>query len=156
MVKPAWWLLAAALSAAPGFAQTRSYGYAFVAPGRETGYGALVHAGFGGDWIMHRSGLGVGGEIGGVAGRKSGGSFAVLSANASYHVPVENLKLKPFVTFGGGTITNFLRGDAQVNYGGGVHYWFTDRLGARLELRDHVWFGADRHLVEVRFGLAFR
>jgi len=43
------------------------------------------------------------------------------------------------------------------HYGGGATYWFSRRVGVRLELRDLRWFESPRaHLWMVRFGAAFR
>jgi len=43
------------------------------------------------------------------------------------------------------------------NFGGGLNYWLSCRLGARIELRDHVYSAssASAHCWGFRFGLAF-
>ncbi|MDQ3010723.1 MAG: hypothetical protein M3X11_08495 [Acidobacteriota bacterium] len=47
--------------------------------------------------------------------------------------------------------------DNGVNFGGGVNYWFKDRIGLRFEVRDHMFIPSpDTHLIGFRVGLLFR
>ena len=46
-----------------------------------------------------------------------------------------------------------------VNFGGGVNYWFRERVGLRLEFRDQVGIeleGPSSHFYGLRVGLSFR
>jgi len=54
--------------------------------------------------------------------------------------------------FGDGSANGF-------NFGGGLNYWFKERIGLRLEVRDNVLViasGGQIHFVGFRIGLAFR
>jgi hypothetical protein len=136
----------------PVFAQ--SLGYVFGAAGRETGYSNYFHGGIGGDWIVGK-GFGVGGEVGGIAGRRKGApNLALLSANVTYYFPV--LVVDPFVTAGISGVATGGSGDFLTNWGGGANWWLRERIGLRFEFRDHVWSTASRHLAEFRFGVVFR
>lgn len=139
-------------------AQSKGQGYFFVAPGGISGSGRTVsslHFGGGGEGLLYK-GLGVGGEIGylGLA-RSLGDGFGVFSANGSYHFRTRSdRKLAPFVT--AGYSLAFRSGTANMfNFGGGVHYWFCEKVGLRLEFRDHVW-SREAHFWGLRIGVAFR
>ncbi|MCI0387588.1 MAG: hypothetical protein MOB07_02290 [Acidobacteria bacterium] len=138
--------------------ERRGQGYVFVAPGSFAQEVATLHIGGGGEGLVYK-GLGVGGEIGylGIIG-ELGEGFGVLSPNVSYHFTnaTRSGKFAPFVTSGYSLL--FGEGVASaVNLGGGMHWWFKDRVGLRLEFRDHVIVtdGAP-HLFGIRFGVAFR
>ena len=143
--------------ATAGPAMAQSSGYAFAGFGRETGYSSYFHPGIGGDWLI-KGGLGVGGEVGAVTARRAGApNLALISGNASYHVPVAAAGIiDPFVTGGISMVTTGGGGDLLWNWGGGANWWLRPRLGLRLEVRDHVWTAASRHLVEFRIGVCFR
>jgi len=138
--------------------ERRGQGYFFVAPTTTTEGGFGLHIGGGGEGLVYK-GLGVGGEIGylGAAQELSQG-IGVLSPNVSYNFTKasESGKFAPFVT---GGYSMLFGSDAlhALNVGGGVNWWFKDRLGLRLEFRDHValQFGST-HILGVRIGLAFR
>ena len=134
----------------------QSYGYAFAGFGNETGYSGYTHIGIGGDWIGGK-GFGVGGEVGGVTNRRQGApSVALLSGNGSYHVPLANSTVDPFVSAGISLITTGSSGEFLWNWSGGANWWMRPRFGVRFEFRDHVWTRAERHLAEIRFGISFR
>jgi hypothetical protein len=138
----------------PAFAQ--SSGYGFVGLGNETGYSGYFHGGIGGDWGI-RNGFGIGGEVGGVTGRRTGApNFALISGNGIYHLPLTNSEIDPFVTAGVSIGTTGGSADFLWNWGGGANWWFRPRFGLRFEFRDHVWNSASRHLAEFRFGVSFR
>ena len=65
--------------------------------------------------------------------------------------------LEPFLT-GGGTLAIGSGGFAGgMNFGGGLQYWLRNRIGLRVEFRDHVPSGDfSNHLFEGRIGFAFR
>ena len=156
-----------ALAAGIGFAQTpqpparehHGHGYVYVGPGAFTSDSeTLLHYGVGGEGLI-KGGLGAGIEIGGFANPSEfRGGFGVLSPDLSYHFlnATRSRKLVPFVT--GGYTLFFASGvENGVNYGGGINYWFKDRIGMRIEVRDHVFITyPDYHLLGVRFGLTFR
>lgn len=110
----------------------------------------------GGEWIAGKR-IGVGGELGVLAGHNS---FGFLNANVYYHFkpPATRPNLDPFVTAGlGTTLELFSSTEFLFNAGGGVHYWFHRHLGLRLELRDLIGAGnsaANSHIWGFRAGLA--
>lgn len=143
-------------------AQSKEYrgqGYVFVAPGSTTEEGdSTLQFGVGGEGLVYK-GLGVGGEIGYLGfTRALGEGFGVLSPDVSYHFlnASKSGKFAPFVT--GGYSLLFRDGVAHaVNFGGGMNYWFKDRVGLRLEFRHHGIPNSDlRGFYGFRIGLAFR
>lgn len=139
----------------------RGYGYVFAAPGVVTDgdYGtATMHFGVGGEGLI-KGGFGVGAEIGGLAPTQSfNEGFGVLSAGANYHFlkASQSGKVVPFVN--GGYTMFFRSGVANGgHFGGGVNYWFKERVGVRFEVRDHIVAEAPgTHFLGFRFGLTFR
>jgi hypothetical protein len=136
----------------------RGQGYGFVAPGSTSDGGSTLHFGVGGEGLVYK-GLGVGGEIGYLGATRSlNEGFGVLSPDVSYHFlsASKSGKLVPFVTGGYSLLFRSGVGHA-VNFGGGVNYWFKDRVGLRLEFRDHVVAHSDLgQFFGFRIGLAFR
>jgi hypothetical protein len=136
----------------------RAQGYLFVAPGAYNGYGgttATLHIGGGGEAMVYQ-GLGVGAEVGAISAlQDSGGGLGLFSANGSYHFSRQN-KISPFLT--GGYSFVFGNGSRNLaNFGGGINYWIREKIGLRIEFRDHVYAdGSGRHLLGIRVGLAFR
>jgi hypothetical protein len=102
----------------------------------------------------------VGAELGYLAPTAGLGSgIGVLSLNGAYHfLPKKDGKLAPFVT--GGYSLGFRSGTINMyNFGAGAHYWFTKRVGLRLEFRDQIWPGGGGpmfHHWGFRLGVAFR
>lgn len=155
-------LLAALMAAGGGRAQRapassyRSHGYAFFAlaepfddPGRGLAFGG------GGEGFLKR-GWSLGGDLAYLfpASEPSGG-IGLASLHTGYHFSKER-KFVPFVA--GGYTLGFRSGVGHFfHYGGGATYWFSGRLGLRVEVRDLRWFEYPRdHLWMVRFGAAFR
>jgi len=139
--------------------ERRGQGYVFLAPTTSTEGGAGLHFGVGGEGLVYK-GLGLGAEIGYLAqARELSRGAGVLSPNVSYHFlrASGSGKFSPFVT--GGYSLLFTGNEAinAVNLGGGLNWWFKDRIGLRLEVRDHIP-GAEPslHLIGFRIGLAFR
>lgn len=141
--------------------EKRTNGYVFVAPGAVSSSGesaGMLHFGAGGEGLLTRR-LGIGSEIG-YLGPTRGLSegIGIFSVNAVYRFTgaVPGRRVFPFLT--GGYSLGFRQGTLHiVNFGGGVQYWFRDRLGLRLEFRDHVspeYISV--HLWQGRIGLAFR
>jgi hypothetical protein len=144
---------------ASGMAQSdapRGWGYGFGAIGGTSGdFGrTMAQFGAGGEGLFFK-GLGAGAEVSYVTRTDGGNAFGLLSTNLTYHFvkPGSSQKLVPFVT-GGPSLT--FRGAAGGNFGGGVQYWMKDRLGLRLEFRNHVFSSDSPHLYGFRVGLAFR
>jgi hypothetical protein len=161
----ALWVLA--LTPALAFAQNaesrRGQGYIFVAPGGTTTSGSTtgtLHLGGGGEAFVYK-GLGIGAEIGYIAPMQSFKSgLGLLSVNGSYHFNSSDKtkKVVPFIS--GGYSLLFRSGVANgFNVGGGVNWWMRDRVGLRLEARDHIFpvrNGPKLQAWEFRIGLTFR
>lgn len=153
-------MLALTMSVAPAAAQ-HSNGYVFFAPGAASCGGCsnmTLHFGAGGEGIIGK-GVGIGAELGYLAPRESlGDGLGVFSPNGYYHFPGKNKdrKVDPFVT--GGYTLFFRSGHGNLwNFGGGVNYWFSRRLGLKVEIRDHIWPEEGTvHYWGVRLGLALR
>ncbi len=139
----------------------RGYGYGFGAPGASVGDGgttATLHVGVGGERLVYK-GLGAGGEIGYIGPMTGMGSgFGIGSGNASYHfrTATSSGKLDPFLT-GGYSLAFRNEVASGFKVGGGVDYWFKERVGLRVEVRDH-YFPVFRstNFIGVRIGLTFR
>jgi hypothetical protein len=133
------------------------HGYFFVAPGGTSeGGSATLHIGGGGEGVF-KNGLGVGAELGYLTAPEDFRSgFGIFSVNGAYHFRTGG-KVVPFVTGGySGFFANGGYGNG-VNFGGGVNYWFKERVGLRFEFRDHVPAHSDlAHFLNVRFGVTFR
>jgi hypothetical protein len=144
----------ALVTSTKGFAQS-SNGYVVVGVGARESK-ATSQTAVGGEWVFFK-GLGIGGELGVVAGHTS---FGTVSINASYHIPlsVPPGKVDPFLS-GGLTTALFGNGASGLaNIAGGLHYWFHRRIGFRAEVRDFIYYPGDRslHFWASRVGLAFR
>jgi hypothetical protein len=101
-------------------------------------------------------GLGVGAELGYVTSTQGFGSgFGLASTNVSYHFYKPGRKLVPFVT-GGGSIVLGTGPVGGGNFGGGVQYWMSDRVGLRVEFRDHIFSSDSPHFYGVRVGFSFK
>ncbi len=133
-------------------------GYVFFAPGAVVAGGNSVgtaHFGGGAEALVYQ-GLGIGAELGyHTPWEDFSSGIGILSINGSYNFN-RTEKLSPFVT--GGYSLAFRNGHANlVNFGGGVNYWFREKLGLRLEFRDHLKTGTPTvHYISARIGLAIR
>lgn len=111
-------------------------------------------AGGGGEFIF-RNGLGIGAEL---AGHST--ALATLSLNPYIHLPQvsQSGKWIPFITAGYTAAGNMEFKENWFNFGGGVDYWPSSRIGLRLEARDAVDTNHARliHQVGFRVGLAWR
>lgn len=145
------------------FAQTkdpRAWGYVFGGiGGAPDGQGAFVHMGGGGEALLH-GGFGIGAELGyfAPASDATGNGLGIFSVNPSYHFrnASASKKIVPFVT--GGVSLAFRSGAASGggNFGGGVQYWFKEKVALRVEYRTQV-FSSDRpFLHSFRAGISFR
>lgn len=139
----------------------RGQGYVFYAPGGSfVGSGGsstpIFHVGGGGEGFIHK-GFAAGGEISYVAPYEApGDGVGVFSVNGAYHFKAPDRKVVPFVT--GGYSLAFRDGSLNgMNFGGGATWWFKEKYGFRLEVRDN-YFPQDPgwHQLGVRIGLSFR
>jgi hypothetical protein len=142
------------------FAQSsdrRAWGYAFGGiGGASNGEGAFVHVGGGGEGLLHK-GFALGGELGyfAPAGDSIDNGLGILSVNPAYHFN-RSQKAQPFVTGGFSLAFRDSRASGGGNFGGGVQYWFKERVALRVEYRTHV-FSSDRPFLHgVRVGISFR
>ncbi len=146
-----------ALAQSNSTTEHRGYGYGFAAP-VVNNYGSTgFQAGFGGEGSVYK-GLGVGGELSYLSFSRFDNGVGVLSPNASYHFRgvTKDGKWVPFVT---GGYSLYFRNSAVsgVNFGGGVNYWFKERIGLRFEVRDQVIaLEGTGHFVGFRAGISFR
>ncbi|HEY8460513.1 MAG TPA: hypothetical protein VIM99_09050 [Blastocatellia bacterium] len=150
-------LLAVVLPSAAA-AQSKEYrgkGYVFVAPTVFTEVGGALNFGGGGEGLVYK-GLGVGGEVGYLSPieRLSEG-IGLFSINGSYNFR-RSERVSPFLTGGPALALGRGANSALMNLGGGLHWWFKDRIGLRFEVRDHFTpeSGAS-HAISFRIGLAF-
>lgn len=141
---------------------SKGHGYVYFAPGVESFDGESVgtmHIGFGGERFFSRY-LGAGADAGYVAPYRSfKDGIGTFSPNfvARFRAKDSETKAEPFVTAG---YTLFFRqGTANgANFGGGVNWWFKERVGLRFEVRDNVLIDSNltAHFVGGRIGLTFR
>jgi hypothetical protein len=134
-------------------------GYVFVAPATTSEGGVGLHFGVGGEGLVYK-GLGLGAEIGYLgAARELSQGLGIFSPDASYHFLRSggSGKFSPFVTGGYSRLFTGGGGANAFNIGGGLHWWFKDRIGLRLEVRDHITAPEPSiHIIGFRIGLAFR
>ncbi len=138
---------------ATGFAQTK--------PKNAWGY---VQGGIGGDSSDATVFIGVGAEgvsrqgVGGGAELAVGAPGLLLSVNGAYHFKNSASKrLTPFVSGGySHALPLFEKSMRGGNAGGGVQYWFAERLGWRAEFREYIFSGSYGNFHNLRFGLCFR
>lgn len=133
----------------------RAWGYLFGgAGGVSESSTAFLHIGGGGEGLVYK-GLGLGAEVGYFTpfSRFSDG-VGILSVDVSHHFNRKE-KLVPFVT--GGYSLGFRSGSSSGgNFGGGVQYWASDRVGLRFEFRDHIFSSDSPHFYSFRAGISFR
>ena len=119
--------------------------------------GVTGNSSLGGEVFVFR-GFAVGGE-GGLLG---GGSCCLphISVNAARHFAKSRFRTKglvPFVT-GGFTVGSPEPGISVkgFNAGGGVTWWFRNRVGLRAEIRDYIFPPEHVNFLALRFGISFR
>ena len=137
----------------------RGRGYVFFAPGtvsNRSERATTLHIGGGYERLVYK-GLGVGSEIG--IQKEGGDTYALFSANGSYHFTnlAPNRKIVPFLTAGYSGAFNGEGGENWFNFGGGLDYWLRPTKALRLEVRDHVDPQHERavHYLEYRIGLVW-
>ena len=145
------WLPIAAFAQGPGLGVQP---YTFIAPGAVSGGGTTLHVGGGLD-VIHRSGLGVGTELGWAGPFPDGFDYGIglLSVTGSYRWLLGD-SVVPFVNAGASSAV--LRGSGRASHvGGGLEYWVHEGFGLRLELRDHIPSNEDAHLWGARIGFVW-
>ncbi len=132
-------------------------GYVFAGFGSVNSEESMIHFGGGGEVNLYK-GLGFGAEIGYLSPiNYMGSGIGILSIDGQYTFGTGGPgKVRPFLT--GGYTLAFRNGHANaINFGGGIHYWFSNRTGLRVEFRDHVspdlW---NAHIWQGRVGFDFR
>ena len=152
-----WLVLMPLLRAEDASRQSSSTAYVYSAPsGTGTYFGEVLGIGGGGEGLLYK-GLGIGGDLGYLFSRRDfRAGLGLASVNASYHLLSlsQSGKFVPFVTTG--YTLGFRSGTAHFqNYGGGLTYWFQDKMGLRLELRnlDHPEYSG---FLSFRVGVSFR
>jgi hypothetical protein len=84
---------------------------------------------------------------------KSPGEQTTVMPSANIGVEAGHERIRPFVS-GGYT---FVRSSAAFNFGGGVNIWLHERVGVRIEFRDHRFiFDEPLDAYGWRVGVAFR
>jgi hypothetical protein len=132
--------------------------YLFGAPGVFLSDGwATLEFGGGAEWFVHKGfALGLDASILTYPECFQCGGYVIGSINGSYHLFRSSpRKVKPFVTAGFGGAASGDGSVGLVNFGGGLNYWFRDRLGLRVEVRDQVDTDFDVHQVSLRVGITF-
>jgi hypothetical protein len=134
----------------------KGWGYGFGAIGGTSGaFGRpMAQFGAGAEGLFYK-GLGAGAEVSYVTRTDGSHGFGLVSTNVTYHFVKAggSRKLVPFVT-GGPSIA--FGGAVGGNFGGGVQYWMKDRLGLRLEFRNHIFSSDSPYMYGFRVGLSFR
>jgi len=145
----------ALITAATMMAQ--SHGYVFVGPGVASGgnnSSALIHLGVGGEAVLPM-GIGAGAEVG-FLGRTSLDALGTASLNGYYHFHRDG-SWKPFATAGYSSFFTLNGHSNLANIGAGLNYWYKERMGLKLEVRDHFTSGTNSaNYLEFRFGFNFK
>jgi len=138
----------------------KGQGYVYQAVG-STSYNrwatVLGATGGGGEGVFWK-GLGAGADIGAFYPYRAAGNVIGLgSVSATYHFNAgrQDTKWDPFVVAG---YSLFFRSGTLngAHWGGGVGYWFSRHVGARIEFRDQRSVPEGFGFPTVRFGLSFR
>ena len=141
--------------------EAQGLGFAIAGPAGVVGtYGSAGLAGHGaaGGELLVKNRLGVGGEYGIFAGE--GGGFTIASVNGVVHfAPAQRTRgTRPFVSAGYTRLSNGEGAFDAFNVGGGVDIWARERVGVRVEIRDHIRPDdrGDFHYWAIRAGVVFR
>lgn len=121
--------------------EAQGLGYGIAGPAGFSGFfgssASSIHAAGGGEALVDGR-AGIGGEFGVLANSSS--TLFVFSVNGVLHFSTNPAmrRLSPFVT---GGYTHMGSGEGSFgawNVGAGVDLWAKDRVGIRMEFRDHV------------------
>jgi hypothetical protein len=136
---------------------TRVQGYGYFGVMGATGgttFGKLLNPGVGADLFLYK-GLAASMDIGyvGYYNNFRADGVGVFSPNVAYHF-FNSSRVVPFVT--AGYSMTFRGGTTNLgNYGAGLTYWFSNRVGLRVEGRDHCNTSGD-HIAGIRIGITIR
>ncbi len=110
----------------------------------------------GGEFVVAQT-VGIGGELGVVTKHSS---FGFFSLDGSVHLlrHAASGRFDPFVSGGYTRAFELFSGANGGNFGFGLNYWLTDRVGVRVELRDLVFSAGapSTNYWVFRGGIAFR
>jgi hypothetical protein len=156
---PALVLLPAVALSAGRTTEAQGLGYGIAGPAGFSGFfgssASGVHVAGGGEALVGGR-AGIGGEFGVLANSSS--ALWVFSVNGVLHFSTAQRRLSPFVTGGYTRMGNADGSFGAWNVGAGVDIWAKDRVGLRVDFRDHVR-PDDRGAVQywtVRAGVVFR
>ncbi len=131
--------------------------FLFAAPGAQSDSGTFTaQVGVGAEGYLYR-GFGLGFDAGGIWDTFEWNFM--MSLNTLYNFNTrDKSKLSPFLIGGVTGISSGERGlDGGINFGGGIQYWFVDRIGLRAEFRDHIiTSGRNQHYPQCRIAIVFR
>jgi hypothetical protein len=155
---------AALLTAGARTADAQALGYGVAGLGVRTG-GFLGSIGgghvAGGGELLSKGRAGIAGEVG-LLGNSSS-VLTTVSVGGVWHVVPMSTKHRPapYLTSGFSVLANHDGGFATWNIGGGVDVWTGERMGIRLDVRDHLrplrrHFGGTAHYWTVGAGVVFR
>jgi len=117
--------------------------------------GRLVATGDKGKDRLKWVGIGAGAELG-FLGRTSLDALGTASLNGYYHFKRDG-SWKPFATAGYSSFFTLNGHSNLANIGAGLNYWYKERLGIKLEIRDHFATGTNSaNYLEFRFGFNFK
>jgi hypothetical protein len=134
--------------------RVQGYGYFGVMGSDGTTFGKLLNPGVGAEVFAYK-GLAASADIGyvGYYNNFRADGIGLFSPNVSYHF-FRSRTVVPFVT--GGYSLAFRNETANLgNYGGGLTYWFSNRVGLRMEGRDQR-DASGYHISGLRVGISFR
>jgi hypothetical protein len=142
-----------ALFAGAAAAQS-AVGYLSVGVGSNAG-GTIVEPSGGAEVVLGQT-VGVGGQLGAVL--RQHGSFGFVSADGSYHLArnAKSGKFDPFIEGGYTRAFQLFSGANGGNFGFGLNYWFSRRLGIRGQFRELLLSGTSNNYWAVSAGIAFR
>ena len=149
-------LTAVAFWCSPAIGQVRSHGYVFGGiVGGSFNATPHVQLGVGVDKVWSK-GFGIGTEGGYVGSGRRGSDGGFWSFNLTQQFHRASSRIVPFATGGISVIYDA----GGFNFGGGVLYPFRERLGLRLEFREHLVQSSCcdevNALASFRIGLTFR
>ena len=110
----------------------------------------------GGVETVWSNGLGFAFDAGYFTGSDFGNGAVSFSPAMIYELPV-NGRVKPYVRGGATLLANRHGGVALWTVGGGINYWFKERMALKVEIRDSFASEDPRYgLLDVIIGLCFR
>jgi hypothetical protein len=154
-------LAVAVLTIAPRYAESQVVGYGIFGPTVLSGGSEYLVSGTtaGGAEFLFNGRIGVGVEAGFIGTPQSG--WPVLSATGVWHLASSRHagpKVSPFLAAGISSIDSERSPNRSWNIGAGIDVWMRERVGLRIDYRDHFTPQADftpRYSM-LRVGVVFR